>query len=185
MSDDKKTEQLEPIVKDARESAETDEFDFEHDPNEATTRRVSGSRFEARRLAAVPGHNSTMPIPAVSGSKTTSTPVPESILRRTREETSDESHDASPDDSSTAIIEHDQAETLERSGEYKRFVTLDVPLEAIGDETLTDDEMAPTVRFEAEIDREGKIFIPRKYIGLLRFGQKVTVTVQAHLDENQ
>lgn len=178
MSEDKKTTELQAVIDDS-----TAEFVIEDD---AATRRISGDRFRPSQVAAVPGKNSTMPLPAVSGSKTMSAPVPEAVLQKIRAERQKEQETrtgAISGSTTTAeppgIGSEDGADTVE---ENRRFKTLDIPMQAISlDETLRDDQ-PPAIRFEAEIGPGGDLVIPSKYEGLLRTGQRVTVTVEAILE---
>lgn len=150
MTDDKKTAQIAAV-----DQTLTDEFGFE----DVDTERVD---LESLSEASVPGKNSTMPLPAVSQDQTASTEVPEDLLQQLRE-----AHEE--------MVRND-AETVERN---KKFQTLDIKLEAISDDpTGLTEELYPEVRFEAQIDDQGRITIPRKYMGVLHFGQKVAISVK-------
>ncbi len=93
MSDEKQTVQLPSIKVNALEPVDdtlTDEFqiDLDVDEHEATRRLDSAQlpTIAAEEPASVPGRNSTMPLPAVSASKTAATKVPDELLVAMRSE---------------------------------------------------------------------------------------------------
>jgi hypothetical protein len=209
MSDDRDTVKLPAIAGDEpagpfvdEDPTLTDEFQIDDDvrENEATRRLESGQlpsiQTSAQSHSAVPGKNSTLPLPAVTAAKTASTPVPEAVLAAMRGQKKQTEPDRPPI-TGESVVRSDRKDVSEHvdlaaKTATKHAVSAFAHLRDAGPDDETVDrampaalmsqsgtrETFPEVAFEAEIDGEGKVFIPRKYMGTLRYGQKVEVTIK-------
>jgi hypothetical protein len=199
MSDDHDTLQI-PALSDngsdpraENDETLTDEFKIDDDVREnEATRRLESSQLSsitstAQSRAAVPGRNSTLPLPAVTASKTTTSPVPEAVLAAMRSQ-----KPTTPDRPAIkgesivkgeSVVTSRPHEVLAEASVGSDDDTVDrsTPPGLIGqaeDDHSETEESFPTVSFMAEIDGDGRVFIPRQYMGMLRYGQTVEVQIQ-------